>query len=143
MVLLVLDTNVWLDLLHFRDPRCNAVRHALQGGAARAATRADCRDEWQRVLAYPALGIDAAGRQRLCDDFDALSIACPATAAGTPLPRCSDRDDQKFLELARDSGAEALLSRDRALLCLSARMQRRGLCAVLEPEDWPLRGNDR
>jgi uncharacterized protein len=140
MALLVLDTNVWLDLLHFRDPRCAALRAALQHGAVRVAMRTDCRDEWQRVLGYPTLALDSTERQRLLADFDALSTACPALPSDRPamLPRCADADDQKFLELARDAGASALLSRDRALLCLSRRMQRRGLCPVLMPEDWQL-----
>jgi predicted nucleic acid-binding protein len=33
-----------------------------------------------------------------------------------PLPRCKDRDDQKFLELAARCDANMLVSKDKALL---------------------------
>jgi uncharacterized protein len=148
MTTLVLDTNAWLDLLHFEDPRCAALRHALDHGEARVAMRTDCRDEWLRVLAYPALALDASRQQQLIARFDHWSVLtpapqpCAASAPGAdpqPLPRCADADDQKFLELARDARATALLTRDAALLRLSRRMQRIGLCPVLAPEDWPPR----
>lgn len=37
------------------------------------------------------------------------------------LPRCKDRDDQKFLELAARCNANLLVSKDKALLCLRGR----------------------
>ena len=48
------------------------------------------------------------------------------------LPKCSDRDDQKFLQVALCGNADALLSYDRALLKM-----KRGLpFLVLKPEAW-------
>jgi uncharacterized protein len=46
------------------------------------------------------------------------------TPAGPPLPKCKDRDDQKFLELAHAARAEWLVSKDRALLKLTRRTER-------------------
>jgi hypothetical protein len=40
------------------------------------------------------------------------------------LPKCSDPDDQKFLELALACGATALLTRDEALLSLGRKKSR-------------------
>jgi predicted nucleic acid-binding protein len=37
------------------------------------------------------------------------------------MPRCSDPDDQKFIELASASGAQILVSKDRAVLKLRRR----------------------
>jgi predicted nucleic acid-binding protein len=37
------------------------------------------------------------------------------------MPRCSDPDDQKFIELAAASGAQGLVSKDRAVLKLRRR----------------------
>ena len=46
-------------------------------------------------------------------------------ALGTqPLPKCKDRDDQKFLELAHAARANWLVSKDRALLKLDKRTAR-------------------
>ncbi|OXH83132.1 nucleotide-binding protein, partial [Burkholderia multivorans] len=48
----------------------------------------------------------------------------PADTDAPPLPKCKDRDDQKFLELARAAQAEWLVSKDRALLKLAKRTAR-------------------
>ncbi len=69
---LVLDTNVCLDLFVFRDPRWQALQAALTQGSVCAFTRADCRMEWQLVLAYPKLGLDDARRALAAAEFDAL-----------------------------------------------------------------------
>lgn len=134
----VLDTNVCLDLFVFRDPRCAPLSAALQAGACEAVTREDCRAEWLAVLDYSQLALDAARRAEARAAFDAC-VRClpPSVSATARLPRCADRDDQKFLELARDAGAVALLTRDAALLQLARRVARDGLFAIATPEDWP------
>jgi predicted nucleic acid-binding protein len=48
----------------------------------------------------------------------------PPPADSPPLPKCRDRDDQKFLELARASQADWLVSKDRAVLKLAKRTAR-------------------
>jgi predicted nucleic acid-binding protein len=49
--------------------------------------------------------------------------------------RCSDPDDQVFLELALAHGATWLLSHDRALLRLARRTRALGL-HIVKPGDW-------
>lgn len=137
---IVIDTNVCLDLFVFRDPRWAGLRHALETGAVQAVTRADCRNEWLAVLRYPHLPLDEITRPVAAAEFDAL-IACIAPQADdasqpAPLPACKDRDDQKFLELARDAGAACLITKDKALLKLAKRTARAGLFLVLPPEHW-------
>lgn len=134
---LVLDTNVWLDLLLFNDPRCAAIRLALQSGRALALTNAACRNEWLRVLAYPTLRLEVAHAQSLRQRFDRLAVSADRAVRPQPwpqLPRCRDPDDQKFLELACTSKADWLLSRDRELLRLARRMHRVGLFGIGRPE---------
>ena len=50
------------------------------------------------------------------------------------LPHCQERDDQKFLELARDVGADWLIPADKALLKLAKRDKLRGLFRIGTPE---------
>jgi predicted nucleic acid-binding protein len=52
--------------------------------------------------------------------YSGLVQIVPAGEA-PPLPRCKDRDDQKFLELAARCGANILVSKDKALLKLRGR----------------------
>lgn len=137
---IVLDTNVCLDLFHFHDPRCAALAQALAQGRVQAVTRADCRDEWLRVIEYPCVPINPEQRPGLRERFDAqvrLLDDLPDITSLSPLPVCSDPDDQKFLELALACGAPWLLSKDRHLLKLNRRTRKAGLFLILKPEDWP------
>lgn len=138
---IVLDTNVCLDLLVFRDPACAPLHDALQRGAVHAMTRPDCRDEWRRVLHYPGLPVDDDSRPALIAAFDALSQVASASLThplAPQLPRCADPDDQKFLELALETGAHWLLSKDKELLKLDSRAQRACRFAILRPQEWSL-----
>lgn len=136
---LVLDTNVCLDLFVFRDPRWSELRAALEAKEVEAITREDCRREWQIVLDYPHLPLDEQARRHSAAEFDAL-IHCealtPSTESAMKLPVCKDPDDQKFLEVARDVRADALITKDKALLKLARRTARTGLFAIMPPEAW-------
>lgn len=136
---IVIDTNVCLDLFVFRDPRWRHLLSALEDGSIDAVTRSDCRTEWQIVLNYPHLPLDATSRQRSSVEFDALIRCLPTLfddGSGARLPLCRDRDDQKFLELARDAHASILLTKDKALLKLAGKIRRAGLFMILPPEAW-------
>ena len=140
---LVLDTNVWLDLLWFRDPACAAVETMLEAGVAIALSRADCRTEWLRVLQYDTLRLGEAERVRLDAAHLALTTCIDDAVAtrAAALPRCADPDDQKFLELARDGAATALLTRDRALLALARRCRRDHAFDIVTPVEFAARGS--
>ena len=136
---IVLDTNVWLDLLLFRDPRTATLAAALRDSRMVAVTNTECRAEWLQVLGYPRLQLDEARRAGLMQAFDSLAHQLPVAAlAREPalLPRCADRDDQKFLQLAFDSGARWLLSRDRDVLALGRRTARAGWFEIVTPQAW-------
>ncbi len=132
----VLDTNICLDLFVFRDPRWKDLLAALKNGELDAVTRPDCRSEWLAVLNYPHLPLQEDTRARAVAEFDALITCLEPPVRSTPLPLCHDRDDQKFLELARDAGASVLISKDKALLKLGRRTVRAGLFQILAPERW-------
>ncbi|MFC0678850.1 putative toxin-antitoxin system toxin component, PIN family [Lysobacter korlensis] len=133
---MVLDTNAWLDLLVFRDPRAARLDQALQSGRVEAVTDDACRAEWQRVLDYPQLALPPDRRQALLVEFDRRSRPLGRRRAPRPLPRCADPDDQKFLELAWACEAHWLVSRDHAVLALARRMQRECGLAIVTPEQW-------
>lgn len=132
----VLDTNACLDLLVFTSARSAPLADLLRAGTLRAVTRADCRDEFLRVLRYPGLALDEARCLALTSAYDALASECEVCVdVSARLPRCRDPDDQKFLELARDAGAIALITRDAELLVLAGRTARAGLFNILQPAD--------
>lgn len=128
----VLDSNVWLDLLLFADPRCAALRAAIDAGLLRPVIDEACLEEWRRVLAYPQWGLTAARQQALYQAVQQWLVPVPRLAS-VELPRCRDRDDQKFLDLAGHAQALLLLSRDRDLLKLARPCRRRALFHIVEP----------
>jgi putative PIN family toxin of toxin-antitoxin system len=137
---IVIDTNVCLDLFVFRDPRWAALLAALHKRAVEAVTRDDCRTEWLRVLDYRHLPLDGQSRPGAIAAFDALIICLPADGmrprAEVRLPVCTDPDDQKFLELARDADAQTLITKDKALLKLGRKTARAGLFDIVSPDRW-------
>lgn len=120
MLRLVLDTNVVLDLFHWANTDAVPIMAALESG--RIACFADQRtlDELQRVLTYPQLKMTLDMISERYARYSGLIQLVPAGEA-PPLPRCKDRDDQKFLELAARCGANILVSKDKALLKLRGR----------------------
>jgi putative PIN family toxin of toxin-antitoxin system len=121
--MIVIDTNIVLDAFVFDDPGSVALKAALEGRQIRWLATQPMRDELERVLAYPLIvkRLLRAGRgaAEVLAQFDRQAqIVDVAVRAAM---RCRDPDDQKFVDLAlaRQAG---LLSKDRALLCLSKRL---------------------
>jgi len=117
---IVLDTNIVLDLLHFTQNDAQALLPLLEAGHFIALADTSTLDELARVVTYPQFGMDAAAGAALLARYRSM-IEEIAAGESPPLPRCKDRDDQKFLELAARGGAEALISKDNALLKLRRR----------------------
>ena len=132
---LVLDTNIVLDMLVFRDPRTHALHAALFEDPVVPdllwLATAPMREELARVLAYPHIAVRLAfhGLQaaQVLSQFDArariVSVAPKAPAT------CKDPDDQKFIDLAVSHGS-TLLSKDKAVLCMRKRLKRLGVVDV-------------
>lgn len=133
---IVIDTNVLLDLFVFHDPRWAELLAAIERGEVLALTHADCRDEYLAVLKYPHLPLDEERRAQAAARFDALLQLVAPDAKHVRLPVCTDRDDQKFMELARDAGATVLISKDKALLKLNRKTSQAGLFRIMLPEAW-------
>jgi putative PIN family toxin of toxin-antitoxin system len=135
---LVLDTNVVLDLVVFRDRGVQPIAEAIASGAAIPVTSHACLEEFGRVLAYPQLALDASAQSDAFEYFRSraqlFDVPVPAVAADLPL--CSDADDQKFLELAWHANAHCLVTKDKALLGLGCAVARLGRFAIVKPETW-------
>lgn len=130
----ILDTNVWLAWLVYDDPATRPLAEAVEGGRLVLPVLPRIRDEFERVLAYPRLRLEASRQVDALRRFDLhgrMTAAVPAADL-----TCRDPDDQVFLDLALHRGVGWLLSRDRQLLALRRRALARGL-RILRPEDGP------
>jgi putative PIN family toxin of toxin-antitoxin system len=125
---LVLDTNIVLDLLVFRDPSTLALAASLSSGERVWHATPAMREELRRVLGYPAvqtwIGRTGGDAGQVMQQFDRLSQVHPEVATGAP--RCRDPDDQKFIDLALALSA-LLLSKDQEVLRLRRALAARGV----------------
>lgn len=133
----VLDTNVVLDWLLFDNPQCAPLRQALTSETLRWVATTEMRDELEHVLARgrldrwrPDLPLLVSQWEKFC-----VEVPVPPLQSHAARLRCTDADDQKFLDLALACGAQWLLSRDRAVLKLARRAQVRGL-TIQTPGAW-------
>ena len=133
---LVLDTNVVLDWLLFDEPAGGALGRAIVSGRVLWLASAAMRGELQHVLAR---GVGGAWQPDIPAIFAAWDRwASPVVASDRPGPRslrCGDADDQKFIDLAIETGAASLLSRDRAVLKLARSARKFGL-QILTVDMW-------
>jgi putative PIN family toxin of toxin-antitoxin system len=132
----VIDTNVCLDLFVFNDPRWAKLLSGLKDSTIKAFTREDCRQEWLAVLHYPHLPINDISRGQIINAFDELINCVSPAQKNLQLPRCSDKDDQKFMEIARDAGVETLITKDKALLKLARKNRQAGYFTITTPEQF-------
>jgi putative PIN family toxin of toxin-antitoxin system len=136
---IVIDTQVVMDWLVFRDARVQTLTAAVTSGALRWLVAPAMRDEIRHVLGR---GIAARYEPDLAfveAQFDAHALHVEA-AEPQPLASrlvCRDPDDQKFIDLALAASARWLISRDKAVLALAKRARSRGLL-IVTPERWSL-----
>lgn len=132
----VLDSNVWIDILVFDDSATRPIRAALERGDLDAVIDPRCLAELAHVLDYPQFVARAVDKPAALATVSALATLTQPLAAlptSAPLPKCKDRDDQKFLELAHAAQADWLVSKDRALLKLDKRTARDFGFRIAEP----------
>ncbi len=130
---LVIDTNVLVSALIFKDSRHLPLRQAWQQRRVTPLLSIATYRELKHVLGYPMFKLEdqqITEAVALLGPYIEWVVVDPQRTEA--LPRCSDRDDQKFLQVALCGNADALLSYDRALLKM-----KRGLpFPVLKPEAW-------
>jgi len=134
---LVIDTNVVLDWLVFSNPIGAPLENALTSGPFRWVFTRVMRDELAHVIGRESLARWAIDAGAVLAVYDALAVEAgtPAWPSAGERLRCSDPDDQPFLDLAIVNRVHALLTRDRALLRL-ARNARRFDVLIATPEAW-------
>lgn len=126
-VVLVLDTNIVLDLFVYEDPVTLALREQLGQPATRWLATTSMREELARVLGYPQIAKRLTARALPADAVLALfdrHTEIVSTATKAPYT-CKDPDDQCFIDLAVAHRA-VLVSKDAEVLCMAKRLDRLG-----------------
>ena len=137
----ILDTNVVLDWLVFQHASGLAIGEAIEAGRLRwivsPAMQEELTDVLGRLLHLPTLMRWAERHAPASREI--ARLAQPVSAPG-PLPhpqrlRCTDPDDQCFIDLAVSRRTPWLITRDHALRRLARRARAFGV-AVVTPEGW-------
>ncbi|NJM43646.1 MAG: PIN domain-containing protein [Brachymonas sp.] len=158
--LLILDTNIVLDLLLFQDPRCQPLHQALTQGKVQWIATPHMRNELERVLTYAHISVKLEFYQKSSSDilalFDRYSQIVEAPSTRAPFA-CKDADDQVFIDLAAawadhfsttptspassrvavssTQRAIHLLSKDKAVLSMRKRLAKLSI-HVNTAQDW-------
>lgn len=134
---IVIDTQVVMDWLVFRDARVAALTAAVTSGALRWLVEPAMRDEIRHVLGRGVAASYTPDLAFIEAQLDAHAVAVDAIAQQPLAGRlvCRDPDDQKFIDLALSGGARWLVSRDKAVLALARRALPRGLL-IVKPENF-------
>lgn len=137
--LVVIDTNVWLDILYWHDALATALERAWRSGAVTAAVTHACLVELADVIVRSKFAIAPEGQIRMLQQvLDGSLLVAPCPACGIV---CKDADDVKFLDLAVAVRADALITKDKVLLRAGRRLRRLG-CQTVTPARFATTGSN-
>ena len=115
-MILVLDTNVWLDWYHFKDPlTCDLIESRVVQNFE-IVTNDACLNELLTVLRYPHLAGKETDEERVKKNIEEVAQVAEVREQSSPLFWCKDPDDVKFLDLSHQARASHLLTKDWDLL---------------------------
>jgi putative PIN family toxin of toxin-antitoxin system len=126
----VLDTNVAVSALVFREGRLAWLREAWEAGRIVPVVSAETVAELVRVLAYPKLKLSAEEAKNLLAHYVEYAEAVAKVNPSVRVPQCRDEDDRMFLRLAYVARVDALVTGDGDLLTVAGRSR----IAILSPE---------
>ena len=126
----VLDTNVAVSALVFREGRVAWLRGAWEAGRIVPVVSADTVAELVRVLAYPKVKLSEEETKNVLAHYMEHAEAVGEVSATVRIPECRDRDDRMFLRLAYAAKVHALITGDADLLALA----RRSRIPILTPD---------
>ncbi len=124
---LVLDTNVILDLLVFKDPSTKPIRLLLDAKLVDAVRSEASMLELIDVIQRPTFRLNQEEQSIILQAWES-STRLLENAAIEPAPfTCRDQDDQVFLDMAYSLRPALLLSKDLRVLELQAIAKQHGV----------------
>ena len=124
---LVLDTNVILDLLVFKDPSTEPIRLLLDAQQVDAVRTLASMAELIDVIGRPAFKLSREEQETIREAWESSSRLLETTAMERAPFTCRDPDDQVFLDMAYSIRPALLLSKDLRVLELCAIAKHHGV----------------
>ena len=134
----VLDTNIWLDwfvFAHDADAPIAVLKQVVSEQQASVVMVQAMWDEWVDVLGRAQFGIEPERQADILTQTRALVTWTSTPPTPFERIRCSDKDDQVFIDTALALNVDWLISKDKHLLSLRQRAKKRGV-QIATPEQW-------
>ena len=116
----ILDTNVLLDIFVFRDERSLPLQQMIQNQERQLIYCQAMHDEFIDVLSRSQFQLSQSHQEDILHQW--LNLANLVTLTESAPLRCSDPDDQTFIDLAYQTRPSLLVSKDNALIMLRKRL---------------------
>ena len=124
---LVLDTNVILDLLVFKDPSTQPIRLLLDANQVDAVRTPASMAELIDVIGRPTFKLSQADQETIVQAWETSSRLLENTAIESAPFTCRDPDDQVFINMAYSLRPALLLSKDLRVLELQSIAKQHGV----------------
>jgi putative PIN family toxin of toxin-antitoxin system len=124
---LVLDTNVILDLLVFKDPSAEPIRLVLDAKQVDAVRTQASMAELMDVIGRPTFKLSREDQATIVQAWESSSRLLENTAIDQAPFTCRDLDDQIFLDMTYSIRPALLLSKDLRVLELHAIAKHHGI----------------
>ena len=134
----ILDTNIWLDWFVFAcepDTPMAQLKNAIAAQSATVVMTQGMWDEWVDVLGRAQFKVEPERQAQILAHTRELVAWTPTPPTPFERIRCSDKDDQIFIDTALALKVDWLISKDKHLLHLHHRAKKRGV-GIVTPEQW-------
>jgi putative PIN family toxin of toxin-antitoxin system len=120
----VLDTNILLDILVFDDERAHPLRAALANQELDAVATKNTIEEFADVISRPQFDLDEETQKETILQWQSWSRVIDDLDLQVAPWKCKDRDDQVFINLAFTLKPSTLISKDKLVLKIAKRAQK-------------------
>ncbi len=124
---MVLDTNVILDLLVFKDPSAEPIRHLLDAKLVDAVRSEASMLELIDVIQRPTFKLNQKEQAIILQAWESVTRLLANAAIESAPFTCRDLDDQVFINMAYSLRPALLLSKDLLVLELGASAKPHGV----------------
>ena len=123
----VLDTNILLDVLVFDDSRAHPLRAALIAGDLDAVATEKTVAEFLDVIGREQFSLSQEKQNEIMSQWQSWSRLINDEVLDVAPWKCKDRDDQVFINLAYTLKPALLISKDKLVLKIAKRAQKNGI----------------
>jgi putative PIN family toxin of toxin-antitoxin system len=121
MKLVVLDTNILLDIFVFNDERAVDLKQAILEQSIQVVASQKTLEELADVLSRPLFKLDEESQAAILVQWKSIAHQVDDSNLAPAPWKCQDADDQIFLDLAYQLRPAILISKDNAVLQIASR----------------------